>query len=197
MKFFHQTLLLFLAVFVIFCINQSSCAENPYRVLGVAPYHSMSHIKSVYKNLAKKHHPDKTKDKSEEARKKFYRIQAAYEQIKEMKGHSVNSATMEDYDDEGSSDISKAAVDCISTMLLYLLVLYTVYYSMSFIMWVVDYTFNFGFFYSIIAAITDYFCSHLFDSTEAQHTTVFLLTVSLVMIKRKLYPAASPAVRPA
>ena len=64
--------------------------NNPYDVLGVETGSSDSEIKSAYRRLAKKHHPDKVQNLGEvyvkAAKEKFSKIQAAYENIKKQRG---------------------------------------------------------------------------------------------------------------
>lgn len=55
--------------------------DDPYQVLGVSPNASDEEIKSAYRKLAKKYHPD-LHPGDEEAAKKMQQINAAYEQIK-------------------------------------------------------------------------------------------------------------------
>ena len=53
---------------------------DPYSVLGVSPNASEEEIKSAYRKLAKKYHPDLNPG-DEEAAKKMQEINAAYDQI--------------------------------------------------------------------------------------------------------------------
>ena len=55
--------------------------SDPYRVLGVSPDASDEEIKSAYRRLAKKYHPDLNPG-DEEAARKMNEINAAYDQIK-------------------------------------------------------------------------------------------------------------------
>ncbi len=55
--------------------------DDPYKVLGVSPNASDEEIKSAYRKLAKKYHPD-LHPGDEEAAKKMQQINAAYEAIK-------------------------------------------------------------------------------------------------------------------
>ena len=55
--------------------------EDPYKVLGVSPDASDEQIKSAYRRLAKKYHPDLNPGDQEAARK-MQEVNAAYEQIK-------------------------------------------------------------------------------------------------------------------
>jgi len=67
--------------------------EDPYKVLGVTKSQSTSEIKKVYRNLARKNHPDIVRakgitDKSliTKAKENFQRINDAYEQILKIRG---------------------------------------------------------------------------------------------------------------
>ena len=187
MKVISKALIFITSVFVLICISQVS-AENPYRVLGVSKYSSMSHIKKVYKELAKKYHPDKNKGKSEEEtleiRKKFYAIQSAFETIKEEKGLGINSAADGDQY-ESELDLMNSMITTAITTLLYLAVLYTVYYFFAFIMGVLDFLFNYFFYTCIVHAVIDLFFSHNFDSAESQ--TVATIFTSLIIVIGRRY----------
>lgn len=58
--------------------------RDPYSVLGVSPGASEDEIKSAYKKLAKKYHPDVTGN-SPEAEAKMQEINAAYDEIMNKK----------------------------------------------------------------------------------------------------------------
>ena len=67
--------------------------EDPYKVLGVTKSQTTSEIKKVYRNLARKNHPDIVRakgitDKSliTKAKENFQRINDAYEQILKIRG---------------------------------------------------------------------------------------------------------------
>ena len=55
--------------------------DDPYKVLGVSPGASDEEIKTAYRRLAKKYHPDRNPN-DPEAAKKMQQVNAAYEQIK-------------------------------------------------------------------------------------------------------------------
>ncbi|MDJ0665733.1 MAG: DnaJ domain-containing protein [Desulfobacterales bacterium] len=61
-------------------------ADNPHRVLGVAPGASQDDIRRAYRRLAAQYHPDKVAhlgaDLRQLAEQKFKAIQAAYEMLK-------------------------------------------------------------------------------------------------------------------
>jgi len=63
--------------------------ENPYRVLEISKSASVTDIKSAYRKMAKKYHPDRVIHLGEEhqkgAEEKFRRVQEAYELIKAEK----------------------------------------------------------------------------------------------------------------
>lgn len=63
---------------------------NPYKVLEIPKNASNDEVKSAYRKLVKKHHPDKLRHLGEEhvkgAEEKFRQIQKAYEQIQKERG---------------------------------------------------------------------------------------------------------------
>lgn len=70
--------------------------NDPYKVLGVSPNADEKEIKSAYKQLVRKYHPDKFQDDtmSELANEKMTEINAAYDQIMDerKKGSSYGSS---------------------------------------------------------------------------------------------------------
>lgn len=59
---------------------------NPYRVLGVSTSMSLEDIRTVYRNLAKKYHPDGAEGDA----KKFMEVNKAWETIKSTHGTLQN-----------------------------------------------------------------------------------------------------------
>ena len=83
--------------------------KDPYKVLGVSPNASDDEIKTAYRNLARKYHPDKYagSDLAELAEEKMKEVNAAYEQIQQMraKGNSGSGSgrAYNDFSGFGSS----------------------------------------------------------------------------------------------
>lgn len=61
--------------------GETSIMQNPYEVLGVSPGCSEEELKSAYRKLAKKYHPDLNPGDAQAAQR-MNEINAAYEQIK-------------------------------------------------------------------------------------------------------------------
>ena len=64
--------------------------DSAYTILEVSKSANDSEIKKAYRNLVKKHHPDKVRNlgqaAEQAAKEKFQRIQKAYEDIKTERG---------------------------------------------------------------------------------------------------------------
>nr|WJX09126.1 putative salivary protein [Sogatella furcifera] len=69
--------------FIIFSPAAVFCEEDFYEVLGVKRNASDKEIKSAYKKLAIKYHPDKNKDR--DTTKQFQQVSEAYEALKDEK----------------------------------------------------------------------------------------------------------------
>ena len=68
--------------------------NDPYRVLGVAPDATDEEIKTAYRNLARKYHPDKYRDSdlAEMAGEKMKEINAAYDEIQKIRAGKGSAA---------------------------------------------------------------------------------------------------------
>lgn len=82
---------------------------NPYAVLGVEVTATDAEIKTAYRNLAKKHHPDRFSDPKQKklAEEKMSEINCAYDQIMESRknggAYSGDSGFSSSYSTSGSS----------------------------------------------------------------------------------------------
>ncbi|MBQ9780589.1 MAG: J domain-containing protein [Clostridia bacterium] len=77
--------------------------KNPYQVLGVDPTASDEEIKTAYRNLARKYHPDKYRDSdlAEMAEEKMKEVNAAYEEIQQMRAKGSTGSAGNGYDPNG------------------------------------------------------------------------------------------------
>ena len=66
--------------------------NDPYKVLGVSPDATDDEIKKAYRALARKYHPDKYRDSdlADLASEKMKEVNAAYEEIKQMRENGGN-----------------------------------------------------------------------------------------------------------
>lgn len=68
-------------------------SKNPYTILGVTDSASDDEIKSAYRKLAAKYHPDKNIDNKTVAEEKFKEISAAYDEIKAIRSGKFKQET--------------------------------------------------------------------------------------------------------
>ena len=106
-----------------FDIKNLEYFNNPYRVLGIAPWSSMKKIRKKYTELAKKKHPDKSATGN---REEFEIIQKAFDQIKKERKES----------EENEEDISFSYVirNTISKV-LHIEIIFAIIYSISHIIY--------------------------------------------------------------
>ena len=77
---------------------------DPYKVLGVSPTATDAEIKTAYRNLAKKYHPDKYRghDLEDLAGERLKEINEAYEMIQKQRASSSSQSSYSSYDSEYS-----------------------------------------------------------------------------------------------
>ncbi len=78
---------------------------DPYKVLGVSPTATDAEIKTAYRNLAKKYHPDKYRghDLEDLAGERLKEINEAYEMIQKQRASGGGSSYSNNYNTGGSS----------------------------------------------------------------------------------------------
>ena len=68
-----------------------SSSDNAYKILEIDTNATISQIKTAYRKMAKKYHPDKVlhlgKEHQKGAEEKFRKVQEAYEQLQKEKGN--------------------------------------------------------------------------------------------------------------
>jgi DnaJ-class molecular chaperone len=68
---------------------------DPYEILGVSSDASIDEVKQAYRRLARRYHPDVSKESN--AEEKFKEIQNAYDEIKNPKSPHSNSNSFDDF----------------------------------------------------------------------------------------------------
>jgi len=163
------------------CLLSFVRVENPYRVIGMAPYHSIDDIKEQCKSLVRTYHPDKYKGSKEEARKKFDKIQKACKEIKESRGE----------DDETASGFSIALKKCVTSIIAAIVVIIAVYFFSKLLFKFWTYAMKFLIIYAIVYFVNDNFFSHYWETEEEQHGFTFVcaaLLSSLGWAKNYFFP---------
>lgn len=154
-------------------ITQIILCENPYRIIGLAPYNSIEEVRTKCKKLVKTYHPDKYKGDKDEARLKFDRIQKACKEIKDSRS--------DEKDDE--SGFTTALKKCILSCIVSLLIIFFTYYFIMFIYKFYNFTMKFFIVISLLFFIVDSFFAHYFEDEGMQYLTVFLMALTLVSFK--------------
>jgi len=147
--------------------------KNPYRVLGVAPYNSMTYIKKVYKDLVLLTHPDKCKEDCENAKKRFYDVQEAYKEIKNVKEKGNGG----EYSNGLGSILYKIFFDSSEYNFLLIVLFYALYWIYKFLENIFDYLFYSIIFYFVI----EHLFTNIIDDFEDQLKASMVLSIALVL----------------
>ena len=159
----------YLLITIILIVFEKIVCENPYRILGIAPYSSIEDVKNECKKLMKIYHPDKFKGDKDEARVKFDRIQKACKEIKDSRPDEK----------EGESGINNAIYRCIKSIILSAICITIFYYFSMFLYKFSAYTLKFSILGTITFLTIEFFFAHFFESEENQYGFSFLLTILL------------------
>ena len=159
----------YLLIIIILIVFEKIVCENPYRILGLAPYSSIEDVKNECKKLMKIYHPDKFKGDKDEARVKFDRIQKACKEIKDSRPDEK----------EGESGINNAIYRCIKSIILSAICITIFYYFSMFLYKFSAYTLKFSILGTITFLTIEFFFAHFFESEENQYGFSFLLTILL------------------
>ena len=131
---------------------------NPYRVFGLPPWSSMKKIKSKYKQLVLKYHPDKSHGKTTE---QFQLIQSSYELIKKRRKEN------EENDEEMS--FSTVISDTIKTIITVELIFLGVY-VISYLIYKLQLLIVIPLFYQVVAFVfIDNLIPHWFDEQSVEY----------------------------
>ncbi len=89
---------------------------NPYEILGVNEHDSIEDIARVFRNLAKKYHPDMSLDETERKtrQEKFMAVTEAYNEIKRLKQGKTSGAKVVE---KGSDDYNYVIINKAKSMI--------------------------------------------------------------------------------
>lgn len=97
----HKQLFILTTFLYIIQLSQSrKIKESFYKLLNVPRNASAKKIKKSYNKLVKKFHPDRNKDRKNWAKKKFLRINKAYDTLKDPEKRKI-------YDQYGEEAVDK------------------------------------------------------------------------------------------
>jgi len=148
-------------------------SENPYRILGIAPWYTMTEIKDEYHRLMKIIHPDKVQGvkEKEEARRKFDKIQRAYLEIKEARN--------EEKGDSQVSGLYLAIKKCFYSIIIVIIGIYIAFYFFVFMNYIYTLFLKYMLLFWVFFFTIETFFAHYFPEEEFQYLITLILTIAV------------------
>ena len=138
--------------------------ENPYRILGLAPWTSMKAIRKKYNELVKKYHPDKSATGNREL---FELIQKSFKKIKEERKESEEN--------EEDKSFASAIRNTISKI-LNIEIIFAVIYSASYLIYKFQSLIYVPLFYMVISfTIIDNIFPHFFGEEIIEYIVCIVI----------------------
>ena len=152
-------------------LGYKNIVNNPYRIFGLPPWSSMKKIKTKYRQLVLKYHPDKSHGKTTE---QFQLIQQSYENIKKSRKEHEES-------DEQMS-FSTVISDTVKGVILVELIFF-VAYVISYLIYKLQLLVIIPLFYQVIAfVVIDNIIPHWFDEQGVEYFICLCSGIGLYVV---------------